>query len=114
MRGNSRTLTTLLRGLPILALLLVGGYASCQPAESFDAFIAALRADATARGISRSTFDAGMAGVTPDPAVLGAMRREPEYGKPFAAYLAGLVSSGHIATGQQKYAQCATRLPPRN
>jgi membrane-bound lytic murein transglycosylase B len=96
--------------LPVLTLLLAGGYASGQPAESFDAFIAALRADATARGIARATFDAGMAGVTPDPAVIGAMRHEPEYGKPFAAYLAGLVSSGRIVTGQQKYAQWAATL----
>jgi membrane-bound lytic murein transglycosylase B len=98
------------RGLPILALLLVCGYASGQPAESFDTFLAALRADATARGITRATFDAGMGGVTPDPAVIGAMRREPEYGKPFAAYLAGLVSPGRIVTGQQKYAQWANTL----
>jgi membrane-bound lytic murein transglycosylase B len=98
------------RALPVLALLFVGGYASGQPAESFDTFIAALRADATARGITRATFDAGMAGVTPDPAVIGAMRHEPEYGKPFASYLAGLVSTGHIVTGQQKYAQWANTL----
>jgi membrane-bound lytic murein transglycosylase B len=110
MRWNSWTLTTLWRILPISALLLVGGYASSQPAESFDAFIAALRVDATARGITRATFDAGMAGVTPDPGVLGAMRHEPEYGKPFAAYLGGLVSPGHVATGQQKYAQWASTL----
>ena len=98
------------RGLPILALLLACGYASGQPAESFDTFLTALRADATARGITRATFDAGMAGITPDPAVLAAMRREPEYGKPFAAYLAGLVSPGRIVTGQQKYAQWASTL----
>jgi lytic murein transglycosylase len=110
MRWNPRTLMMLWRGLPILALLLVGGHASGQPAESFDAFIATLRVDATARGITRASFDAGMAGVTPDPGVIGAMRREPEYGKPFAAYLAGLVSPGHVVTGQQKYAQWATTL----
>src|SRR5271165_4482774 len=110
MRVNRRTLMMLGRGLPILALLLIGGFAAGQPAESFDTFIAALRANATARGIARATFDAGMAGITPDPAVIGAMRHEPEYGKPFAAYLAGLVSQGHVVTGQQKYAQWASTL----
>jgi membrane-bound lytic murein transglycosylase B len=110
MRVNPQTLTMLWRSLPILALLLVGGYASGQPAESFDAFIAGLRTDAMARGITRAAFDAGMTGVTPDPGVLGAMRHEPEYGKPFAAYLAGLVSPGHVVTGQQKYAQWAATL----
>ena len=98
------------RGLLILALLVAGGYATGQPVESFDTFLAALRSDATARGITRATFDAGVAGVTPDPAVIAAMRREPEYGKPLAAYLAGLVSPGRILTGQQKYAQWADTL----
>ena len=96
--------------LPVLALLLACGYASSQPAESFDAFITALRVDATARGITRATFDAGMGGITPNPAVIGAMRHEPEYGKPLAAYLAGLVSQGRVVTGQQKYAQWAATL----
>jgi membrane-bound lytic murein transglycosylase B len=98
------------RGLPILAVLASSGYAAGQPTESFDSFVTALRSDATARGITRATFDAGMAGVTPDLAVISAMRREPEYGKPLAAYLAGLVSPGRILTGQQKYAQWADTL----
>jgi membrane-bound lytic murein transglycosylase B len=110
MFANARTLTILWRGLPILALLTTLGQAAGQPAESFDSFVTALRSDATARGISRATFDAGMAGVTPDTAVIAAMRREPEYGKPLAAYLAGLVSPGRIFTGQQKYAQWADTL----
>lgn len=98
------------RGLLIFALLAMVGQAAGQPAESFDSFLTALRSDATARGISRATFDAGMAGVMPDPAVIAAMRREPEYGKPLAAYLAGLVSPGRVLTGQQKYAQWADTL----
>jgi membrane-bound lytic murein transglycosylase B len=105
-----RPLIRLWRVLSILALLAAGGYATGQPTESVDTFLAALRSDATARGISRATFESGMAGLTPDPAVLGAMRREPEYGKPLAAYLAGLVSPGRILTGQQKYAQWADTL----
>jgi membrane-bound lytic murein transglycosylase B len=107
---NVRTLTVLWRALPILALLAASGYVTGQPAESYDTFLAALRSDAVARGVTRATFDAGMAGVTPDPAVIAAMRREPEYGKPLAAYLAGLVSGGRIVTGQQKYAQWAETL----
>src|SRR6202050_5952722 len=110
MLVNVRALTMLWRGLPILALLAACGYAAGQPTESFDAFLAALRSDAAARGISRATFDAGLARISPDPAVIGAMRHEPEYGKPFAAYLAGLVSPGHIVTGQQKYAQWGSTL----
>lgn len=96
------------RGLAALALLLA--CASPLAAESFDAFLAALRADAAARGISRATFDSALAGATPDPAVIAAMRAEPEYGKPMNAYLASLVSPGRIAAGQRKSMQWADTL----
>ncbi len=93
------------RGWPILALLLVGGYARGEAAESFGAFLAGLRADAAAQGIAPATFDSAFAGVTPDPGVIAAMQREPEYGKPMSAYLASLVSPARIATGLRKSAQ---------
>jgi len=98
------------RGLPLLALLLTAGYANDVSAESFDAFLAALRADAATQGITRATFDAAFAGVMPDPRVIAAMHREPEYGKPMSAYLASLVSPSRIATGLRKSAQWADTL----
>jgi membrane-bound lytic murein transglycosylase B len=96
--------------LVILALLLAPGYVRADSIEPFATFVAALRLDATERGISRATFETALAGVTPDPAVLSAMRHEPEYGKPFAAYLASLVSPERIATGLRKSAQWAEPL----
>jgi membrane-bound lytic murein transglycosylase B len=90
--------------------LLAGGCPNRAFAESFDAFLAALRTDAAARGITRATFDAAFAGVTPDPGVLAAMRREPEYGKPMSAYVRSLVSPARIATGFGKSAQWADTL----
>jgi membrane-bound lytic murein transglycosylase B len=104
-----RTLTVLRRGLPILALLACA-WAQSAFAESFDDYLAALRTDAAKRGITGATFDLAFAGVTPDPAVLAAMRREPEYGKPMNAYLASLVSPSRIANGQRKSAQWADTL----
>jgi membrane-bound lytic murein transglycosylase B len=98
-------LTTLWRVLPVLAFLLAGGPALSASTESFATFLSALRADAGTRGISSATFDAAFAGVTPDPAVIAAMRAEPEYGKPMGAYLASLVSPARIATGQRKSVQ---------
>jgi membrane-bound lytic murein transglycosylase B len=109
MNALRRMLVTLWRSLPILALLAL----ACAPpafAESFDAFLAALRTDATAQGISRATFDLAFAGVTPDPGVLSAMRHEPEYGKPMGAYLASLVSASRIADGERKSAPWAVTL----
>jgi lytic murein transglycosylase len=78
--------------------------------DGFATFLAQLWPDAAARGIDRATFARAFAGVTPDPGVLAAMRREPEYGKPYAAYLDGLVSPSRIAIGQHKLAQFADTL----
>jgi membrane-bound lytic murein transglycosylase B len=101
------TRRTVLGAVPTLALTV---RAAAEPAEAFDHFLAQLRADAAARGVARATFDAAFAGVTPDPAVMAATRREPEYGKPMSAYLASLVSPARIAIGQRKLAQWADTL----
>jgi membrane-bound lytic murein transglycosylase B len=77
---------------------------------SFTAFLQALWPDAAHRGITRPTFDSAFAGLTPDPKVLAAMRREPEYGKPMGAYLAGLVSAARVGIGQRKSTQWADTL----
>ena len=55
-------------GLLLLAALTAAGGAShaTPAARSFDAFLAALRPEAEAAGVSRKTFDAAFAGVTPD------------------------------------------------
>ena len=93
-----------------LALLLASFAANGATGDGFDAFLAALWPDAMKQGITRATFDAALTGLAPDAAVLAAMRREPEYGKPLAAYLAGLVSPARIAIGQRKSAQLAATL----
>jgi lytic murein transglycosylase len=98
-------LAGLLCAIAVLTFVIVSVSPSDAIAESFEAFLASLRTDATAQGITRATFDAAFAGVTPDPGVMASMRREPEYGKPMSAYLAGLVSPSRIAIGQRKSAQ---------
>jgi len=95
----------------ILALALAGGARRTQAAtDSFAAFLTPLWRDAAARGIARATFDSAFAGVTPDPTVMAAMGREPEYGKPYAAYLAALVSPSRIANGSRELAAWADTL----
>jgi len=98
------------RELPVLAALIGYALPGAALAENFDAFLAALRADASRQGITAPTFDAAFAGVTPDPRVIGAMRGEPEYGKPMGAYLASLVSPDRVTIGQRKSAQWAETL----
>jgi len=96
----------------LLALLVVfaPAGAQCEPAETFDAFLTALWTDAQREGITRATFDAALAGVTPDARILAATRRAPEYGKPFGAYVGSMVAPARIAIGLRKSAQWADTL----
>ena len=90
------------------ALVLIG--AGDARSESFDTFVAALWRDAQAQGITRAAFDAGLAGVTPDARVTGAMLRAPEYGKPFGVYVNALVSPSRVGDAARKSAQWADTL----
>jgi membrane-bound lytic murein transglycosylase B len=102
--------SVLRRALPLVALALASVPALCQPAEPYPQFLAALWKDAQAQGIARATFDTALAGIVPDPSVMGAMHKQPEYGKPFGAYVAGMVSPGRLAIGMRKSAQWADAL----
>jgi membrane-bound lytic murein transglycosylase B len=66
------------------------------------AFTAELWPDAQAKGITRASFDIAMRGVTPDPRVIAATKRQPEYGKPVGAYINDIVSIGRIKRGGVK------------
>jgi membrane-bound lytic murein transglycosylase B len=92
------------------AFVLATIFAGSARSESFDAFVAALWRDAQAQGITRAAFDAGLAGVTPDPRVTGAMLRAPEYGKPFGVYVNAMVSSSRLGDAARKSAQWADTL----
>lgn len=69
-------------------------------AGSFGDFERALWPDAQAKGISRATFDTALRGVTPDPRVIAATKRQPEYGKPVGDYIDALIGHGRIARGR--------------
>src|SRR5476651_1958198 len=92
-----------IRGFAVLAIVL-GLW--CAPAraqeQSFAAFEAELWPDAQAKGITRANFDLAMQGVTPDPRVIAATKRQPEYGKPVGAYINDIVSQSRITRGIAK------------
>ncbi len=106
----------ILRRVSVLLLTAVIGSfsASAAPTESsvpnFTAFREQLWPDAQARGITRATFDAAFADVAPDPRVIAATKRQPEYGKPVGTYIASLASPANIAVGRRKAAQWADTL----
>jgi lytic murein transglycosylase len=92
-----------MRRLAVFALLFIffAGAANAQP-QSFAHFVAKLWPDAHAKGITRSTFERAMHGVTPDKRVIAAIHRQPEYGKPFGAYVDALASHARVVRGRQK------------
>jgi len=85
----------------VLAFAALGAPARAQQ-QSFAAFVAALWPDAQAKGITRATFDSALTGVTPDPRVIAATKRQPEYGKPVGAYVNDIASRSRIANGLRK------------
>ena len=66
------------RSFLMLAFALASTWANGEDAASFQSFRDGLWRDAAARGIKRTTFEVAFAGVTPDAAVLAAMRRQPD------------------------------------
>ncbi len=81
----------------------------CAPVRAqeqpFTVFVNELWPDAQAKGITRVTFDSALRGVAPDPRVIAATKRQPEYGKPVGAYVNDAVSTSRVARGQKKAAE---------
>jgi lytic murein transglycosylase len=91
----------------VLALVLSASSLRAQeaPRQSFKAFIESLWPDAKARGITRATFDLAFDGMTPDERVSKAIKRQPEYGKPFGDYVNAIANARRIAEGRRKEKQ---------
>ncbi|SFL67992.1 lytic murein transglycosylase [Methylobacterium pseudosasicola] len=77
----------------------------------FQAFIAALRPDAEARGVSAETFAAAFRGITaPDAGILARTKQQNEFVRPVWDYLVGAVSAGRITRGRARAAALAPTL----
>lgn len=77
-------------------------HAAESASPAFRSFVGSLWPQASRMGVSRKTFEAAFAGVTPDPAVLAKTKSQAEFVKPVWDYLASAVSSKRIDTGRQK------------
>jgi len=91
--------------LALLVTLLAVPVRAIAAEQSFAAFVKELWPDARAKGISRANFDLAIKGVTPDPRVIAATKRQPEYGKPVGDYINSIASKGRIAHGRAKAEQ---------
>jgi membrane-bound lytic murein transglycosylase B len=88
------------RVLALLLLLLFVMPAAAQPVESFDAFIRNFEAKAVAGGVTRETYRAATAGLTPDPNVPNLVTTQPEFTTPIWDYLDGRVNARRIENGR--------------
>ncbi len=95
--------------LALLCFALLGTPALAQQ-QTFSAFVNELWPDAQAKDVTRATFDSAMQGVTPDPRVIAATRKQPEYGRPVGDYINGIVTPGRIKRGGDRAREWARTL----
>jgi len=105
---NAEVLTKPCVGTLILASLAAS--LSTAAAADFEGCIAGIRRSAAQAGVSRTTFDRVMAGVTTDPTVIEAMQKQPEFTTPIWDYLAFLVDEQRVAEGKQMMQRHAAAL----
>jgi lytic murein transglycosylase len=79
------------------------------PAD-FGRFLKLLWPDASERGITRKTFDAAFAGLTPDPRVIATTVRQPEYGTAVGIYVNRMASAARIDGAARKAAEWTATL----
>lgn len=76
-----------------------------QPNAGYDAWVAAFRGRAQARGISAGTLDAAFRGAGFLPGVVTRDRNQTEFKRSLEDYLAIVASPEKVATGRAKYGQ---------
>lgn len=85
---------------PASAVTPTAASSSTPTATDFQAFLDRFRPEAERQGIARALFDSTFAPMTPDPALAGLIRSQPEFAKPIGAYLTAQVTPGRVATGR--------------
>jgi membrane-bound lytic murein transglycosylase B len=73
--------------------------------DSFQGFLAGLRAEARRAGIAAATLDRAFAGVQPNQKVLERDRHQPEFTMTFAQYRALLITDQRISNGRAAWQQ---------
>ena len=85
----------------IPVVLLTIGNAPAR-AESFNAFLGKLRAEAAATGISASTFNAAVRGLKPNTKLLKFTKKQPELAQTTGYYLSRRVTLSRIKLGRKR------------
>ncbi len=82
-----------------LALIAVPAWA--QDDADFAAFLESLWPAAKARGVSRATFAGAVAGLTPDPTLMGTGVKQAEFERTIKAYIDDAVTEGRVTRGRE-------------
>jgi peptidoglycan lytic transglycosylase B len=110
MRGGLSLLVVSIAAALFPVRAAAEGVVPAADSATFDSFLAQLWPDAAARGVSRPVFNKAFAGLTPDPHVMAATRKQPEYGKPVGAYVNAVASNDRIEVGKRKAREIAGTL----
>ncbi|MCB1953360.1 MAG: lytic murein transglycosylase [Zoogloeaceae bacterium] len=94
----------------LLPLFLLATAPAAHANADFDACLARLRGEAASKQVSTDTFDRLTAGLVPDPTVLEALDRQPEFVTPIWDYLAALVDQERIDDGAVRLKEWAEVL----
>lgn len=86
--------------LAVLILAFMTVPALAQPSGNFTDFIAGLRTEALANGVSAHGYDSLTRGLTPDPRVPNLVETQPEFTTPVWDYIDTRVNSGRIERGR--------------
>ena len=78
--------------------------------DKFDAWAQAFFARAIGAGWPDAVVRRQLEGLTPDPLVIAADRKQPEFTRSIGDYMHAAVSDGRVATGRQKQAEMAAWL----
>ena len=99
--------SSMLHRRPLLAAPLAAMLAAPARAatDSFQAFVAGVRAEARRSGVSAAALDRAFAGVQPNPKVLERDRRQPEFTMTWTRYREMLITDKRIANGRAAYQQ---------
>ena len=93
---------------PIPYTALNGGDAAVVP--GFDDWLSGFRARLLLDGWPDDLVDRELTGLTPDPRVVAADNRQPEFAKPLSDYVKGVVTDDRVREGQG-YMSSLTFLP---
>jgi len=83
------------------ALALIAVPARAQEAGDFAAFLETLWPAARAQGVSRTTFSRAVAGLAPDPKLMGTGVPQAEFERTIKAYMDDAVTAGRVARGRE-------------